>query len=31
MKPNDVAGSAITILGAGLDKHIEAVMQPVLG
>lgn len=31
MKPNDVVGSAITILGKGLDEHITKVMAPVIG
>lgn len=31
MKPNDAVGSAITILGEGLDLHIEMVMKPEIG
>lgn len=29
--PNDVVGSAITILGKGLDAHITKVMAPIIG
>lgn len=31
MTPNDVVGSAITILGKGLDAHITRVMAPMIG
>lgn len=31
MTPNDVVGSAITILGKGLDAHIAKVMTPIIG
>lgn len=31
MTPNDVVGSAITILGKSLDAHIVQVMEPIIG
>jgi len=31
MTPNEVVGSAITILGKGLDAHIARVMTPIIG
>lgn len=31
MTPNDVVGSASTILGKGLDAHIAKVMAPIIG